>query len=80
MISGLKAYVWGAVAILSLAALATLTTAAYRAGAASERRAALERSISVLRERDKTDEAVNQMDDPGLCRALGGVWNAGVCG
>ncbi|MFC6487380.1 hypothetical protein [Nitratireductor sp. GCM10026969] len=45
---------------------------AYHAGINSERRAALERSIDLLRERNATDETIRNMDDAALCRALGG--------
>ena len=53
---------------------------AYRAGAQSERRAALERSIDLLRERNTTDETIRNMDDAGLCAALGGrMSDEGTC-
>ena len=52
----------------------------YRAGAASERQAILTRSVEVLRERNATDDQIRNMDDAGLCRALGGrVSDAGTC-
>ena len=53
---------------------------AYRAGALSERREALERSIDLLRERNATDETIGNLDDVGLCAALGGrMSNTGTC-
>jgi len=53
---------------------------AYRAGAQSERREALERSIDLLRERHTTDETIRNMDDAALCAALGGrMSDAGTC-
>jgi len=44
----------------------------YQRGAASERQAILTRSVEVLRQRSATDEKVRNMDDAGLCAALGG--------
>ncbi|WP_034658294.1 hypothetical protein [Chelativorans sp. J32] len=62
------------------AALIWSHTAAYRAGAQSERREALERSIDLLRERNATDETIRNMDDVALCAALGGrMSDAGTC-
>lgn len=52
----------------------------YQRGAASERAAILTRSVEVLRERNATDEKVRNMDDAGLCSALGGsVMPDGSC-
>ena len=51
----------------------------YQRGAASERQAILTRSVEVLRERNATDEKVRDMDDAGLCAALGGVFEDGSC-
>lgn len=63
-----------------IAGLAWSHTAAYRAGVNSERRAALERSVDLLRERNATDETIRNMDDADLCRALGGrVSDDGTC-
>lgn len=58
-----------------VAALGLLTFShvkAYQAGAASERQAALTRSVEVLRERNATDDQIRNMDDAGLYVALGG--------
>jgi len=67
-------------AVALIAALAWSHTAAYRAGVNSERRAALERSIDLLRERNATDETIRNMDDVALCAALGGrMSDAGTC-
>jgi len=67
-----------ALAVLGL--LAWSHTAIYRAGVNSERRAALERSVDLLRERNTTDETIRNMDDADLCRALGGrVSDDGTC-
>lgn len=41
-------------------------------GASTERAAILTRSVEVLRQRNATDEKVRNMDDAGLCAALGG--------
>ncbi len=51
----------------------------YQRGAAVERQAVLTRSLEVLRERTATDEKVRDMDDAGLCAALGGVFEDGAC-
>ena len=51
----------------------------YQRGAASERQAILTRSAEVLRQRSATDEKVRNMDDAGLCAALGGVFEDGSC-
>lgn len=66
-------------ALAVLAALGWSHTAAYRAGAASERRAALERSVDLLRERNATDEKIRSMSDADLCHALGGRMQDGAC-
>lgn len=42
-------------------------------GRAIERTAAIGKSVEILRERNVTDEEVRNMDDAGLCAALGGV-------
>lgn len=67
--------------VVALTGLLTFThLEAYRAGAASERQAILNRSVEVLRERNATDDQIRNMDDAGLCRALGGrVSDAGAC-
>lgn len=44
------------------------------AGRESERAAALERSMELIRKRSETNEEVNDLDDAGLCAALGGLW------
>ncbi len=46
----------------------------FAAGAASERSAALQRSLDLIKERIATDAEVSRMDDAALCRALGGRW------
>ncbi len=51
----------------------------HQRGAASERQAILTRSVEVLRQRSATDEKVRNMDDAGLCAALGGVFEDGSC-
>lgn len=63
-----------------LAGLAWSHTAVYRMGVQSERRAALERSVDLLRERNATDETIRNMDAASLCRALGGrLSDDGTC-
>lgn len=49
-------------------------------GRQAERQATLTRSVEVLRERNATDDQIRNMDDAGLCRALGGrVSDDGAC-
>jgi hypothetical protein len=68
----------GVVAVLGLLTFSHVK--AYQAGAASERQAVLTRSVEVLRERNATDDQIRNMDDAGLCRALGGrVSDDGSC-
>lgn len=68
----------GAVALMVL--LVGSHIKAYQAGAAAERSATLNRSVEVLRERNATDDQIRNMDDAGLCRALGGrVSDDGAC-
>ncbi|TPL06704.1 hypothetical protein [Mesorhizobium sp. B2-4-11] len=43
-------------------------------GRALERTAALQRSMDLIKERNDTNATVNDLDDPGLCAALGGKW------
>lgn len=63
-----------------LGGLAWSHTWMYRAGVQSERRAALERSVDLLRERNATDETVRNMDTAELCAALGGrLSDDGTC-
>lgn len=53
---------------------------AYQQGAAAERQATLQRSVELLRERNRTDDEVSRMDGAGLCTALGGrVSSDGRC-
>ncbi|MEP9374093.1 hypothetical protein [Mesorhizobium sp. KR1-2] len=67
-------------AIMAIALLGVSHWQAYRAGAASERSATLSRSVEVLRERNATDDQIRNLDDAGLCRALGGrVSDDGAC-
>jgi len=61
----------GVVAVMGLLTFSHVK--AYRAGAASERQAVLARSVDVLRERNATDDQIRNMDDAGLCVALGGL-------
>ncbi len=61
----------GAVAVLALLTFSHVK--AYHAGAASVRQAMLERSVELLRERNASDEIISDLDDAGLCAALGGL-------
>lgn len=78
---GLPAAVW-VKSLLALGVICALTFShvyAYKAGAANERRAAMQRSIDTLRERARTNEQIRSMDDSALCRALGGRVQDGAC-
>lgn len=74
-LSYLKLAAVGAALALLLASYVTT----YRMGVANERAASLARSVEVLRERNKTDGEIRNLDDAGLCIKLGGVWNGGAC-
>lgn len=67
----------GVVAVMGLLTFSHVK--AYHEGAASERQATLARSVEVLRERNATDAQIRNMDDAGLCRALGGMFADGAC-
>lgn len=72
---------WFAIGAM-VAAVGFLTwshTHAYRAGKSAEREAALARSIEILRERNRVDDEVSNLDDAGLCAALGGRMLDGAC-
>ncbi|TWH35895.1 MULTISPECIES: hypothetical protein [unclassified Aminobacter] len=63
-----------ALAAMGAAILLTWShVSAYRAGAEKERAATLSRSVEALRERTRVDEKISNMDDRGLCAALGGL-------
>lgn len=69
----------GAVVVLGLLTFSHIK--AYQAGAAAERLTTLNRSVEVLRERNATDDQIRNLDDAGLCAALGGrfVPDDGTC-
>lgn len=46
---------------------------AYQSGRQKEREALLARSVEILRERNRVDEEVRDMDAAGVCRELGGL-------
>ena len=72
---------WAALAAI-IAVLGLLTFShvkAYHAGAAAERLTTLNRSVEVLRERNATDDQIRNLDDAGLCAALGGLFENGSC-
>lgn len=78
---GLSTAVW-VKSLLALGFICALTFShvyAYKAGAANERKAAMQRSIDTLRERARTNEQIRSMDDYALCRALGGRVQDGAC-
>lgn len=65
------------IAVLGLLTFSHLK--AYQSGAAAERLSTLNRSVEVLRERNATDDQIRNLDDAGLCAALGGVFEDGTC-
>lgn len=79
MFGSLKVYAIAGAVVALAGALTWSHVAAYRSGAAKERAAMLERSVENLRERNATDERVENMDDGELCRAIGGVFTNGKC-
>lgn len=64
-------------AMIGIVAAALLATwainAAYQAGRTAERTAILNRSVEILRERSRTDEAIHDMSPRDLCLELGGL-------
>lgn len=58
---------------------AVLEPRAKAAGVAEERGRVLERSIEVIKGRDKLNATVKTLSDDDLCRRLGGVPNKGEC-
>lgn len=72
----------GALMVGLIAGIAFLTFShnfAYQSGRQVEREALLARSVEVLRERNRVDENVRDMDAPALCAALGGLFSDGTC-
>lgn len=61
----------GIVGVTLIAAWAI--NAAYQAGRTAERTAILNRSVEILRERAKTDEAIHDMSPRDLCLELDGL-------
>ena len=61
----------GIVAVLGL--LTFSHRSAYQAGRTAERTAILNRSVEILRERSRTDEAIHDMSPRDLCLELGGL-------
>ena len=61
--------------------VSVLQPAAKREAVANERAMQLARSMGVIKERAKTDDAINDLDTGALCRELGGEWmrEQGVC-
>ena len=62
----------GLVAVMLVATWAV--TSAYQHGRQVERADALERSMTLIRDRSKTNETIRRMSDGDLCRELGGLW------
>lgn len=60
---------------ISLVAAGTLVVAkVYQNGRQAERAAQLQESMELIKERSKTNVEIKNMDDPALCRAIGGQW------
>ena len=77
----MPARLWAALgAVVAVLGLLTFShIKAYQAGAAAERMTTLNRSVEVLRERNATDDQIRNLDDAGLCAALGGLFADGTC-
>lgn len=72
----------GAAMVAIIAAMLLLTFShrfAYQSGRQVEREALLTRSVEILRERNRVDEQVKDMDAAALCAALGGVFADSSC-
>jgi hypothetical protein len=68
----------GAILMFGVSA-AILQPQAHERGREAERAAALERSMEIIQERSRTNEAVRDLDAAGICRELGGVFTEGEC-
>ena len=60
--------------LVFLAATAWWLPAARSEGRELERSAQLARSMEIIKERSRTNAAVNSLSDADLCHELGGVW------
>lgn len=58
--------------LMTLWAQFLLVPRAHQEGREAERSAALQRSIELIQERSRTNEAVGNLDRAALCRELGG--------
>jgi hypothetical protein len=68
----------GALLMFGVSAL-ILQPQAHERGREAERAATLERSMEIIQERSRTNEAVRDLDAAGICRELGGVFTEGEC-
>lgn len=68
-----------AAALVTLIAQSSWIPEAREEAKQQERAAALQKSMDLIQERSKTNEAISQMDDPALCASLGGMYINGTC-
>lgn len=74
-----KIIILGAIGI-ALAAGTTLVVKSIQENTRKvERAAQLQKSMDLIKERSKTNVEFKDMDDPALCRSIGGVWLRDNC-
>lgn len=81
MIWPAKAYLYGALGGIALLALGSIyvwhsykVSAAFEEGRKTERTAAMERAMDLIKKRGEDDAEIGSMDDAALCVELGGSW------
>lgn len=68
-----------AIALFSIVNSVWLLPAARDEGREMERAAALKKSMELIEQRSRTNAEIRDLDAPGLCSALGGVFADGQC-
>lgn len=85
IVSRISIIIYAVGALLVLSAIFTLVNAVWLLPAARnegreiERADALKKSMELIKERNRTNEKVGKLDDPGLCAALDGKWVLDHC-
>ncbi len=86
MIWPAKAYLYGALGGIALLALGCVyvwhsyqVSAAFEEGRKTERTAAMERAMDLIKKRGEDDAEIGSMDDAALCVELGGKWVSDRC-
>lgn len=81
MIWPAKAYLYGALGGIALLALGCVyvwhsykVSAAFEEGRKTERTAAIERAMDLIKKRGEDDAEIGSMGDAALCAELGGKW------